>query len=89
MKIARIKGERLGGWIVALYDLQVKNYVGFEIFILPGKEEAVARQLASALTQFGNSGCGGIMQDLCSLCDQHDVPVNPDWTVYTLRRGAT
>lgn len=86
MKIARIKGLRLGGWIVALYDLVAKNYVGFEIFVLPGNKEAIARQLAAALKQLERSGATGILQDMLNLCKQYGVTVNPQLKVYTLHK---
>jgi hypothetical protein len=85
MRIARIKGPKLGGWIIALFDLEEKKYIGFEIFILPGSKEAIARQLNAALTQFERSECRGIMQDLRNLCEQHGISVNPQWTTYFLR----
>lgn len=82
MRIARIKGPKLGGWIVALWGLEERKYVGIEIFVLPGSKEAVARQLAAVLGQFERSGAKGILQDLNDLCKQYGVAVNPQWTLY-------
>lgn len=86
MRIVRIKGEKLGGWIVAIYDIAAKNYVGFEIFILPGSKEVIARQLTAALGQFERFGVTGVLNDLVDLCKQYGVDINPEWKIYTMQK---
>lgn len=82
-KIVRIKEERLGGHILALYDLDGKIYVGGEYFVLPGKDDIVAKQLAAILGDFGRDiFVVGVMQDLRDLCARYGVAVSSKWRIY-------
>jgi len=83
MKIVRIKRNWLGGWILSLYDLGAKEYVGSECFILSGRDDVVAKQLAAAFSEFSKDiMVVGIMDNLKALCVKYGVTVNPRWRTH-------
>ncbi len=83
MKIVLIKRDWLGGWVLSLYDLGARVYVGSECFILPGRDDVVAKQLAAALSEFSKDILVvGIMDNLKALCVKYGVTVNPKWRTH-------
>ena len=83
MKIVLIKRNWLGGWVLSLYDLSAKVCVGNEYFILPGKDDVVAKQLAVFLGEFSKDILVvGIMENLKALCVKCGVTVDPRWRIY-------
>lgn len=89
-KVIRIKEERLGGNILALFDLDQKTYDNGEFLVLPSVKPAViARQLMAVLGEFGrNPLVVGVTEDLKALCVRYGVVLNPKWRVFPLsRRG--
>lgn len=82
MKIVRVKRNWLGGVVIALCDVQ-GNYVSGEFFVLPGKKDVVAKQLAAIIGEFRKDPLiVGIMEDLQRFCVQHGVSVDPKWRTY-------
>lgn len=83
MKIVRIKKKWLGGWILSLYDLGAKEYVGSEHFILPGRDDIVAKQFAATFSDFSKDVLVvGIMDDLKALSVEYGVTPNPKWRIH-------
>ncbi len=83
MKIVLIKRSWLGGWVLSLYDLGASKYVGNELFILPGNDDLVAKQLTAVLGEFGKDArVVGIMDTLKELCARYGVAVNPKWRTH-------
>jgi hypothetical protein len=84
-KIVRIREEKWGGYVLALYDLEERGYTGRgDVLILAGEDKVVAKQIQAALGEFESEPfVVGIMDDLRALCVRYGIAVNlKKWRVY-------